>query len=139
MTDATTINWNPPATHYIYCADLYCKPCGDATIEQLNEALDKDIHGTLDWSNSPDLYEDSDSWPQAYSRGQGESDSPDHCGSCQRFLGRNLTPDGVEYVQDLAALELDRDGVIDEVVQGWLDYYEIKLDYNQGVDKRISL
>ena len=134
-----TINWNPPATLYIYQAYLYCKPCGDATIEQLNEALDKDIHGTLDWSNSPDLYEDSDSWPQAYPKWEGESDSPDHCAQCHRFLGRHLTPDGVEYVKDLAAFELDRDGVIGEIVQGWLDYYEIKLDYNQGVDKRISL
>jgi len=130
------INWNPPATLYIYQADLYCKPCGDATIEQLNEALDKDIHGTLDWSNSPDLYEDSDSWPQAYPKWEGESDSPDHCAQCHRFLGRHLTPDGVEYVQDLAAFELDRDGVIGEIVQGWLDYYGIDLDSIDGEEMK---
>ena len=64
MTETTTINWDPTATLYIYNADLYCKPCGMAKIEQLNAALDKDVHGTLDWSNSPDLYEDSNSWPQ---------------------------------------------------------------------------
>ena len=128
MTQATTINWDPTATLYIYKADLYCKPCGMAFVEQLNEALDKDVHGMLDWTNHPDLYEDSNSWPQEYTRGDGESDSPDHCGKCSRFLGRNLTDDGNAYVQESAREELARDGVIGDVVQGWLDYYEIDLD-----------
>ena len=130
MTETTTINWDPTATLYIYNADLYCKPCGMAKIEQLNAALDKDVHGTLDWSNSPDLYEDSNSWPQEYHRGEGESDTPDHCGNpqCSRFLGRNLTHDGIEYVKESAREELDRDGAIGAVVQGWLDFYGISID-----------
>ena len=130
MAEKLAINWEPPATIYMYQADLYCRPCGKAKIEQLNEVLDKDVNGTLDWSNHPDLYEDSDSWPQEYSRGEGESDSPDHCGNpqCSRFLGRHLTDDGIEYVKDLAAEELDRDGVIGEIVQGWLDFYEINVE-----------
>ena len=130
MTETTTINWDPTATLYIYNADLYCKPCGMAKIEQLNAALDKDVHGTLDWSNSPDLYEDSNSWPQEYHRGEGESDTPDHFGNpqCSRFLGRNLTDDGIEYVKESAREELDRDGAIGAVVQGWLDFYGISID-----------
>ena len=130
MTETTTINWDPTATLYIYNADMYCKPCGMAKIEQLNAALDKDVHGTLDWSNSPDLYEDSNSWPQEYHRGEGESDTPDHCGNpqCSRFLGRNLTDDGIEYVKESAREELDRDGAIGAVVQGWLDFYGISID-----------
>ena len=130
MTETTTINWDPTATLYIYNADLYCKPCGMAKIAQLNAALDKDVHGTLDWSNSPDLYEDSNSWPQEYHRGEGESDTPDHCGNpqCSRFLGRNLTDDGIEYVKESAREELDRDGAIGAVVQGWLDFYGISID-----------
>ena len=130
MTETTTINWDPTATLYIYNADLYCKPCGKAKIEQLNEALDKDVHGMLDWSNHPDLYEDSNSWPQEYHRGEGESDTPDHCGNpqCSRFLGRNLTDDGIEYVKESAREELDRDGAIGAVVQGWLDFYGISID-----------
>ena len=128
MTNINTINWDPTPTLYIYNADLYCKPCGMAFVEQLNEALDKDVHGMLDWTNHPDLYEDSNSWPQEYSRGEGESDSPDHCGNCHRFLGRHLTDDGIAYVQESAREELARDGVIGDVVQGWLDYYEIDLD-----------
>ena len=131
MTDTKThpddIIWTPTATLYIYDGDLYCKPCGMAKIEQLNEALDKDVHGTLDWSNNPDLYGDSNSWPQEYHRGEGESDTPDHCGNpqCSRFLGRNLTDDGIAYVMDHAREYLDQHGVIGEVVQGWLDQYGI--------------
>ena len=128
-----TINWSPSATMYMYQGGWYCKPCGMALIERFNQALDQDIHGTLDWSNSPDLYEDSDSWPQEYSRGEGESDSPDHCAQCHRFLGRNLTSDGVRYVQELAVEELDRDGVISDVVQGWLDHYVIDLAGRGGI------
>ena len=124
------INWEPPATLYIYNGDLYCQPCGKALIEQFNDALDKDVHGMLDWSNNPDLYEDSNSWPQEYHRGEGESDSPDHCGNprCSRFLGRNLTDDGIAYVKESAREELDRDGVIGEIVQGWMDFYGIELE-----------
>ena len=130
MTTQNTINWTPTETLYIYDGDLYCKPCGKAKIEQLNEALDKDVHGMLDWSNNPDLYEDSNSWPQEYHRGEGESDSPDHCGNprCSRFLGRNLTDDGIAYVQESAREELDREGVIGDIVQGWMDFYGIELE-----------
>ena len=134
MTDTKThpddIIWTPTATLYIYDGDLYCKPCGMAKIEQLNEALDKDVHGTLDWSNNPDLYGDSNSWPQEYHRGEGESDTPDHCGNpqCSRFLGRNLTDDGIAYVKESARVDLESDGVIGEIVQGWMDYYGIELE-----------
>ena len=137
MTTQQTINshpddiiWNPTETVYIYNADLYCKPCGMSKIDQLNEAPDKDVHGTLNWSNHPDLYEDSNSWPQEYHRGEGESDTPDHCGNpqCSRFLGRNLTDDGIAYVKESARVDLERDGVIGEIVQGWMDYYGIELE-----------
>ena len=128
------INWDPPATVYIYQADLYCKPCGMAMVEQFNEALDKDDRNTLGWTNHPDLYEDSNSWPQEYSRGEGETDSPDHCGTpdCQRFLGRNLTEDGVAYVRQAALEDLDQHGGVGPIVQGWLDYYSIELDATDG-------
>ena len=132
------LNWDPPATLYIYNAALYCQPCGKALVEQFNGALDKDVHGMLDWSNNPDLYEDSNSWPIEYSRGEGESDTPDHCGTmdCQRFLGRRLTDDGVAYVQQSAVDDLDQHGAIGDVVQGWMDHYGIDLDIDgyYGVD-----
>ena len=142
MTTQNTINshpddiiWTPTETIYIYNADLYCKPCGKAKIEQLNEALDKDVHGTLDWSNNPDLYEDSNSWPQEYHRGEGESDTPDHCGKCQRFLGRNLTDDGIAYVKEkareLAFMALPEHHCTlpsYKIVKGWCDFYGIELE-----------
>ena len=125
------INWNPPATLYIYNAALYCQPCGKALVEQFNDALDKDTRNVLGWSNHPDQYEDSNSWPIEYSRGEGESDTPDHCETCQRFLGRTLTEDGVEYVKQTAQEELT-DGGIGDVVQGWLDFYGIDLESIDG-------
>ena len=128
----TDINWDPPATLYIYNGDLYCQPCGKALIERFNGALDKDVHGMLDWSNNPDLYEDSNSWPIEYSRGEGESDTPDHCETCQRFLGRTLTDDGVEYVKQSVFDDLDQHGAIGDVVQGWLDHYDIDLESIDG-------
>ena len=135
------INWNPPATLYIYNGDLYCQPCGKALVEQFNGLLDADTRNVLGWSNNPDLYEDSNSWPQEYSRHDGETDTPDHCGTmdCQRFLGRTLTDDGVEYVKQSAFDDLTLRGTIGDVVQGWLDYYGIDLDIDgyygvEGID-----
>ena len=129
------INWNPPATLYIYNAALYCQPCGKALVERFNDALDKDVHGTLQ-PLTPWDYEDSNTWPQEYSRHDGETDSPDHCSvmDCQRFLGRTLTEHGVEYVKQTAQEEL-ADGGIGDVVQGWLNFYSyIEIDGYYGVD-----
>ena len=140
------INWNPPATLYIYNAALYCQPCGKALIEQFNGLLDADTRNVLGWSNHPDQYEDSNSWPIEYSRGEGESDTPDHCSAsisivddgltrfstCQRFLGRRLTEDGVEYVKQSVLDDLDQHGAIGDVVQGWLDHYDIDLESIDG-------
>jgi hypothetical protein len=134
MTTQNTINWTPTETLYIYNADLYCKPCGEGIQSEL-EALNCDCPGgksDCDGSCNPGelhgYHDDSNSWPQEYPKGEGESDSPDHCAKCDRFLGRHLTDDGIAYVQESAREELDRDGVIGEVVQGWLDFYGIELE-----------
>ena len=130
------INWDPPATLYLYNAALYCQPCGKALIEQFNGLLDADTRNVLGWSNHPDQYEDSNSWPIEYSRGEGESDTPDHCETCQRFLGRGLTDEGIEYVKQSAVDDLTLRGTIGDVVQGWIDHYGIDLDIDgyYGVD-----
>ena len=124
MPDQLTINWTPPANWYIYDADLYCPDCASN--------IEHDLIG-----NGFALcqgMDDSNTWPVPYSRGEGESDSPDHCGNCHRFLGRHLTDDGVEYVKQAASGDIDQHGAIGEVVQGWLDYYEIDLDGYHGAD-----
>ena len=74
---------------YMFDGDVYCKPCGEAIAATLPD---------------PDAWErehpDSNSYPVAYDSSEGESDTPDHCGKCDLFLERNLTEDGVRYVQD---------------------------------------
>ena len=44
------------------------------------------------------------------------------------------TSDGIEYVKEKAREELDRDGVIGAVVQGWMDFHGIELDGCDGDD-----
>ena len=74
---------------YMFDGDVYCKPCGEAIAATLPD---------------PDAWErehpDSNSYPVAYDSSEGEADSPEHCGKCSLFLERNLTEDGVRYVQD---------------------------------------
>ena len=118
MTDATTINWAPPATHYIYNADLYCPDCA--------KGIERDLIGQgMALCQGSD---DSNAWPVPCSRGEGESDTPEHWGKCQRFLGRDLTDDGIAYIFEHYWEDLDRDGKVGEIVQGWMDFYGISID-----------
>ena len=115
------INWDPPAIVFVYQADLYCGDC----VADIEHDLIAGGHILEQGSG------DSEVWPVAYERTHGETDSPDHCGTpdCQRFLGRNLTEDGVEYVRQTALEELDQPGGVGPIVQGWLDFYDyIELD-----------
>ena len=101
---------------YMFEADLFCSPCGEA------------IAATLP---APDEWErehpDSDSHPVAYDSSAGESDTPDHCGTpdhccqCKLFLERNLTDEGRQYVQDYVDT-LDGDTDITEL---WGEFYGI--------------
>ena len=138
MTTQNTINWTPTETLYIYNADLYCKPCGMAIQGQLLDetcdcsGCDCGIECKPECASnipaSQGYHDDSNSWPQEYPRGEGESDSPDHCAKCDRFLGRHLTDDGIEYVKRSADEDLDQHGAIGDVVRGWMDFYGIELE-----------
>ena len=123
----TTIKWVPPATYYVYAADLYCPVCAQ------NIEYDLRAKGIV-WCH------DSNSWPQEYPQSSGETDTPEHCSriirvigddgltrwsTCDRFLGLPLTSDGVAYVQQIAEDDIARDGAVSVIVQGWLDYYEV--------------
>ena len=100
---------------YMFEADLFCAPCGEAIAATLPE---------------PDAWErehpDSASHPVAYASSEGESDTPDHCGTpdCQLFLERSLTDDGVEYVRD-AVRDLALGHGRNEIVQQWVEFYGI--------------
>ena len=119
------INWNPPALVFMFDGGLYCPDCASG--------IERDLIGQgLAMCQGSD---DSTIWPVAFSSTHfGETDSPDHCETCQRFLGRTLTEHGVEYVKQTAQEEL-ADGGIGDVVQGWLNFYSyIEIDGYYGVD-----
>ena len=119
------INWDPPALVFMYRGGLYCPDCASE--------IEHDLIGQgLAMCKGSD---DSNTWPVAFSSTHfGETDSPDHCETCQRFLGRTLTEHGVEYVKQTAQEEL-ADGGIGDVVQGWLNFYSyIEIDGYYGVD-----
>ena len=119
------INWDPPALVFMFDGGLYCPDCASG--------IERDLIGQgLAMCQGSD---DSTIWPVAFSSTHfGETDSPDHCETCQRFLGRTLTEHGVEYVKQTAQEEL-ADGGIGDVVQGWLNFYSyIEIDGYYGVD-----
>jgi hypothetical protein len=110
---------------YMFEADLYCGPCGEA------------IAATLP---APDAWErehpDSASHPVAYDSNEGQCDSPDHCGQCQLFLERNLTEEGVRYVKEIVAEDLSTEIEIVGVVREWIDFYGI--DAKDCVDDDVT-
>ena len=134
MAAPMDINWSPPDCFYLFQADTYCGPCGAALVERCKETLPPVLFNGRLVTLAPWDYEDSNSWPQKYPRWLGENDTPDHCGHCHRFLGRTLTDDGVDYVKQAAMGDIDQYGAIGEVVQGWLDYYDLDLDGYYGAD-----
>ena len=100
---------------YMFNADLYCKPCGEAIAASLPEPTE--------WERE---HPDSDSYPVAYDSSEGESDTPAHCGNhdCGMFLERSLTEDGIEYVLD-SVRELALGNGRSEIVQQWVEFYDI--------------
>jgi hypothetical protein len=101
---------------YMFEADWYCKPCGEAIAATLPD---------------PDAWElehpDSNSYPVACDSSEGQSDTPDHCGNrdCEMFLERSLTEDGIEYVLD-SARELALGHGRNEIVQQWVKFYDLE-------------
>ena len=95
---------------YAFNAELLCASCGAEA--QGNNS---------DMANSTD----SDHYPQGpYGDGGGESDCPQHCGTCGLFLDNPLTDDGRAYVR--AAL---RDGTGNPATLAtWRDAYGPELD-----------
>lgn len=72
---------------YIYKADIYCASCGEDIVHDLK------AHKVRDTG-------DSDEFPQGpYTNGGGESDTPQHCCVCDKFLANPLTGDGLRYVE----------------------------------------
>lgn len=79
---------------YIYAADLHCDKCG----EEIKRRLDAE--GKTPEYPDDDCSFDSDDYPKYAGEDGGESDCPQHCGSCHEPLDNPLTSDGVKYVLD---------------------------------------
>jgi hypothetical protein len=101
---------------YIYQADMWCEECGDR-IRGENEA-----QGSVD-PNSLEA-QDSDVYPQGpYESHFIEADTPRHCANCGLFLKVNLTPEGVQYVQDAVDRRKENGEGDPEVIEQWEEYY----------------
>jgi len=109
---------------YIYQADLYCSECADAIKANVETA----VNPCFDW-------EISDNYPQGpYPDGGGEADTPQHCGSCGKFLENPLTDAGREYVADLVEEFIDQhchnqEHSMTGCLAQWIQFYgyEIKI------------
>jgi hypothetical protein len=98
---------------YIYKADIYCEPCGEAIRAEFRKPARL-------------CSEDSDEYPQGpYSDGGGEADSPQHCASCGTFLANPLTEDGRKYVEDSIREHHESGRGRLEVVAEWQAHYGI--------------
>lgn len=110
---------------YVYQAALLCEDCGKAVREQLAlAAIDNDILNMP----TPDTDErkyDSDRYPKGpYPNGGGESDSPQHCDTCNVFLENPLTDEGVSYVRKTLAREFGRGSKSSSAaMDAWREFY----------------
>jgi len=105
----------------VYCADVYCVDCGDAIKQDLTgSALDDG---------------DSNVYPQGPFPAS-EADTPQHCGSCGTFLENPLTGDGYDYVKNIAADWLRKEGYKEERAPEhlilWWDFYYMADDYGES-------
>ena len=101
---------------YIYKADVYCDACGDALRAQLASVAPED---TLDHSSY-----DSDDYPKAADVEHDESDVPEHCARCGKFLHNPLTSAGYRNIKErLDSTDKSRKSELDPVMQAWANWY----------------
>ena len=78
---------------FIYQADVYCDDCGEQIRGKLH-AQGKAPEDVMDHRSY-----DSDDFPKDADIEHEESDIPQYCAQCQKFLHNPLTSDGYKYVQ----------------------------------------
>lgn len=100
---------------YVYCAALYCEPCGDA--------IKADLAKPAGYEADNESSYDSDDYPKGpYPEGGGEADTPNHCDACGLFLQNPLTPEGRRYVS-AAIREADQAGRVSIAGLTWRPFY----------------
>ena len=112
--------YNPGKGEYIYQADVYCEPCGEA----LKRRLDKQGYTP---ANSDESSYDSDKYPKGPYYEQ-EADGPEHCARCGEFLENPLTDDGYRYLNEMI-FEHEEDGKgQSEIIEEWKAFYPERED-----------
>ena len=100
---------------YVFQAELYCEDCA--------REIRDDLRGF-----GTDL-DDSDTYPQGpYLDGGGESDTPAHCGGCGGFLENPLTDDGMRYVKETVAQDIESGNRESVAVETWAPFYGIETE-----------
>jgi hypothetical protein len=108
--------YNPGKGEYIYQADVYCEPCGDA----LRRRLDK--QGKTPTDPSDESSYDSDQYPKGPYYNQ-EADGPEHCARCGTFLENPLTTEGYRHLNQMI-LEHEADGKgKSDIIEEWKAFY----------------
>jgi len=109
---------------YIYSADMYCSSCGEKIRQDID--AERKEKGLPPIDRDDDTQTDSDDYPKGpYSDGGGESDSPQHCGSCDEFLENPLTGDGVAYVAESIIDAIGKCRWDSIAITVWAEYYEL--------------
>ncbi len=112
---------------YVYQAVLWCADCTDEIKKDLAKAAGKSVDEMDDEMGDETTY-DSDDYPKGpYDDGGGESDSPQHCDGCHKFLENPLTQEGMAYAQDafIEALNADKDPDTTPSIAEWGPFYDL--------------
>jgi hypothetical protein len=103
---------------YIYQADVYCDDCGNAIRRDL-KSHSKAPEDVMEHSSY-----DSDDFPKDADVENEESDTPEHCAKCHKFLLNPLTSDGYRYVKEqLDATGSQKFSGLSDVLNIWAHWY----------------
>jgi hypothetical protein len=119
--------YDPGEEAYIYRAALVCKECGDKIKAQLA------AEGKAPANPEDERSFDSDDYPKGpYADGGGESDVPESCDVCHKFLQNPLTQAGYRYLRELVQDHETSGRGSDEVIQEWKEFYPEAFDDEHG-------
>ena len=105
---------------YLYMADIYCDECGNKIMGNLDLPKGFDPSNECTW--------ESDEYPKGPYPDSTEADYPIHCAKCGEFMENNLTEDGRYYLlRTLVMLVKHPTGTNKEIVEQWIDYYDVTL------------
>ena len=107
---------------YIYQADVYCHDCAVAIAQEIDNA------GQGPAEPEDEHSYDSDDYPKGPFFDE-ESDSPEHCAGCRKFLENPLTDHGYAYLNQMIG-EHDENGRGDaNVIETWKAFYPERSAY----------